>query len=183
MKRRTIIGIFFIVVALLKLADLWGIWYIDWLWKHPWPTYFAVFLLLYIGVELIISSYHRYPDQWLLRPLPIGEDGKRICCSVRYGGDKYVYHGESFHGARLNAFCGGIHLDLREAKITEDEEIDARTYLGGIELIVPKEVNVVVKKRNFIGGVSNETYHNVKPNTPCIHIVTSNFLGGVSIKN
>ena len=92
MKRRTIIGIIFIVVALLKLADLWGIWYIDWLWKHPWPTYFAVFLLLYIGVELIISSYHRYPDQWLLRPLPIGEDGKRICCSVRYGGDKYVYH-------------------------------------------------------------------------------------------
>ena len=56
MKRRTIIGIIFIVVALLKLADLWGIWYIDWLWKHPWPTYFAVFLLLYIGVELIISS-------------------------------------------------------------------------------------------------------------------------------
>ena len=59
MKRRTIIGIIYIVVALLKLADLWGIWYIDWLWKHPWPTYFAVFLLLYIGVELIISSYHR----------------------------------------------------------------------------------------------------------------------------
>ncbi len=33
-----------------------------------------------------IDSYRRDPDQWLQRPLPIGEDGKRIRCSVHYGG-------------------------------------------------------------------------------------------------
>ena len=32
-----------------------------------------------VGVSLIIDSYRRNPDQWLQRPLPIGEDGKRIC--------------------------------------------------------------------------------------------------------
>ncbi|MBR5747542.1 MAG: hypothetical protein IKY01_02005 [Prevotella sp.] len=32
-----------------------------------------------VGVSLIIDSYRRDPDQWLQRPLPIGEDGKRIC--------------------------------------------------------------------------------------------------------
>ncbi len=183
MKRRKIIGIIFIVGALLKLADMWGIYQLDGLWNHPWTAYIGPLLILYIGVELIISSYSRYPSQWLHRPLPIGDDGKRICCSVRYGGDEYVYHGEPFHGARLDAFCGGIRLDLREAVITEDEEIDIHTFLGGVELFVPQSVNVVVKSRSFIGGVGNEAARNVTPGTPCLHISASNFFGGVSIKN
>ena len=43
-------------------------------------------------------------------------------------------------------------------------------------------VNVVVKSRSFIGGVGNETDGNPKPNVPSLHIVASNFFGGVSIK-
>ncbi|MBP5380435.1 MAG: hypothetical protein J6Y39_01725 [Bacteroidaceae bacterium] len=61
---------------------------------------------------MIVYNYRRDPDQWLKRPLPIGEDGKRICCSARYGGDEYIYRGEPFHGARLDAFCGGIRMDF-----------------------------------------------------------------------
>lgn len=91
--------------------------------------YLSIFVLLYVGVHLIIESYRRDPDQWLHRPLPIGENGKRICCSAHYGGDEYIYHGEVFHGARLDAFCGGIRMDLRGAVITEDEEIEIHTLL------------------------------------------------------
>ena len=186
MKLRTIIGIVFIVASLTKLATIWGL--IKWSWftkvsEEPWVTYFCIFLLIYVGVSLIIDSYRRDPDQWLQRPLPIGEDGKRICCSVHYGGDEYVYHGETFHGARLDAFFGGIRMDLREAKITEDEEIDIHTFCGGIELIVPATVNVIVKSQNFIGGVGNHATHTAEPKAPTIHIVASNFIGGVDIKN
>ena len=156
MKPRTIIGIFFIVTSLLKLATLWG--FLHWRWfetlsEGPWAMYLSIFVLLYVGAHLVVDSYRRDPDQWLRRPLPIGEDGRRIRCSVHYGGDEYVYHGETFHGARLDAFCGGIRLDLREATITEDEEIDIHTFFGGIEIIVPTTVNVEVKSQNFIGGV------------------------------
>ena len=70
-----------------------------------------------------------------------------------------------------------------EAVITEDEEIDIHTFLGGVELYVPSTVNVVVKSRSFIGGVGNETDRNPKPNVPSLHIVASNFFGGVSIKD
>ena len=183
MKRRTIIGIIFIVAALLKLADMWGIVQLDWLWQHQWTMYLGVFLILFIGVELVISSYRHNPEQWLQRPLPTGEEGKRICCSVHYGGDEYIYHGEPFHGARLDAFCGGLRLDLREAVITEDEEIDIHTFMGGIELIVPKEINIVVKSRNFIGGVSNHAGMSVKNGAPSLHVIVSNFFGGVSIRD
>ena len=162
MKPRTIIGIIFIVASLLKLATIWG--FIHWSWftqisEQPWVTYFCIFVVLYVGVNLIIDSYRRDPDQWLQRSLPIGEDGKRICCSVHYGGDEYVYRGETFHGARLDAFCGGI------------------------EIFVPTTVNVEIKSQSFIGGVGNHAMHTADPKAPTLHIVASNFLGGVDIKN
>lgn len=181
MSRRTIVGIVFIVAALLKLADMWGIVHLD--WNHSWTEYFGPVLLLYIGVELIIYSYSHNPSQWLQRPVPQGEDGKRICCAVRFGADEYTYRGEPFHGARLDAFCGGLRLDLRQAAISEDEEIDIHTYLGGVELLVPADVNVEVKSHSFIGGVGNQTGGRIIPGAPCIHITASNFLGGVSVKH
>lgn len=180
MTRRTIIGIIFIVAALLRLADMWGVIQLN--WEHSWTAYFGPLLLLYIGAELVIYSFNRNPSQWLQRPVPQGEDGKRISCAVRFGADAYRYQGEVFHGARLDAFCGGLRLDLREAVVTEDEEIDVHTFLGGVELCVPSDVNVVVKSHSFIGGVGNETSGRSVLGAPCLHIVASNFLGGVSIK-
>ena len=180
MTRRTIIGIVFIVAALIKLADMWGIVHLD--WNHSWTEYFGPVLLLYIGVELVVYGFNHNPSQWLQRPVPQGEDGKRICCSVRFGADEYVYRGEPFHGARLDALCAGLRLDLREAVISEDEEIDVHTFLGGVELLVPPTVNVLVKSHSFIGGVGNETAGRTIPDAPCIHISASNFFGGVSVK-
>jgi hypothetical protein len=183
MKTRTIIGILLIVAGAWKLANLWGIIENDWLWCQPWTVYVALAALIYLGAMLIVNSYRRDPDQWLQRPLPIGEDGKRICCSVHYGGDEYIYRGEVFHGARLDAFCGGIRMDLRNAVITEDEEIEIHTFCGGIELFVPQTVNVVVKSRSFIGGVGNHATRTVGQEGPSLHIIAYNFLGGVDIKN
>jgi hypothetical protein len=183
MKPRTIFGIVLIVAGLWKLANMWGIVENDWLWSQPWTAYIVPVLLIYVGVSTIINSYRKDPDQWLQRPVPINEDGKRIVCCVHYGGDEYVFRGEPFHGARLDAFCGGIRMDLREAVITEDEEIDIHTFCGGIELFVPTTVNVVVKSRNFIGGVGNHATHVVGSEAPCLHIVADNFIGGVDIKN
>ena len=179
MNRRTIIGIIFIVAALLKLADMWGVLNLN--LARPWTEYFGSLLLLYIGCELVIYSFKHNPSQWLRRPLPLGEDGKRINCAVRFGGDEYIYRGETFHGARLDAFCGGLRLDLRKALITEDEEIDIHTFLGGVEVLVPDTVNVVVSSHSFIGGVGNDTAPR-PDNAHTVHITASNFLGGVSVK-
>ena len=183
MNRRTMIGIICIVAGLMMLANMWNIVRFDWLWQQPWTAYIAPVLLLLLGVRLIISSFRHNRDKWLQRPVPIGEEGKRIRCSVSFGRDEYVYHGEPFHGARLEAYCGGIRLNLRDASINEDEEIDIHTFMGGVELIVPSSVNVVVNSRSFIGGVGNETTSTVRKDAPNLHIIASNVLGGVSIRN
>ena len=180
MTRRTIIGIIFIVAALLKLADMWGILNLN--WDHAWTEYFGPLLLLYVGIELVIYGFSHNPSQWLRRPVPQGEYGKRICCSVHFGADEYVYQGEPFRGARLDAFCGGLRLDLRNAVISEDEEIDIHTFLGGVELQVPNNVNVIVKNHSFVGGVGDETGECTDQGAPTLHITASNFLGGVTVK-
>ena len=186
MKRRTIIGVIFVVASLVKLASIWGL--IHWSWleraeEEPWAVYFGPFLLIYIGLHLIVEGILHDRDLWLQRPLPDSDEGKRLRSSVYFGGDEYVYCFDLFRGALLQAFCGGIRLDLREAVITEDEEIDIRTIFGGVELIVPRDVAVEVRSRSIIGGVGNETDRNVAPDAPCLHIVASNYFGGVSVKN
>ena len=185
MTRRKIIGIIFIVVAMMKLMSMLGIFHLnwfDWVWNHPWTDYLGPILLLIIGVELIVSSYQRNPSQWLQRPVPQSEEGKRINCAVSFGGDKYVFRGEPFHGARLDAFFGGLRLDLRQAGINEDEEIDTHPFAGGVEILVPTNVNIEVQSRSFIGGVGNETVGRNIPGAITLHIIASNILGGVSIK-
>ncbi|MBR5688269.1 MAG: hypothetical protein IKX36_09975 [Prevotella sp.] len=182
MTKRTIIGIILIVAALLQLANLWNIIQWEWLWRQPWTSYIAPTLLLYVGVTLLISSFRHHRDQWLQRPVPQGDEGKRIRCSVRFGGDEYIYHGETFHGAQLDTLCGGLRLDLRDAVITEDEAIDIQTVFGGIEIFVPRNVNVKVKSRSLFGGVGNEAINLAEKDTPCLHIVVRNYFGGVSIK-
>ena len=73
-------------------------------------------------------------------------------------------------------------MDLRKAVISEDEEIDIHTFMGGVELLVPPTVNVIVKSHNFLGGVDNQTDGRSIPDAPTIHISASNFLGGVDVK-
>ena len=74
-------------------------------------------------------------------------------------------------------------MDLRNAAITEDEEIEIHTFFGGIELFVPQTVNVLVKIRSFIGGVGNHASRTAEKDAHCLHIIADNFIGGVDIKN
>ena len=82
MTKRTLWGIILIVAGLLKLADMWDILHWEWLWSQPWTEYIAPALLIYLGGDVIINGFRHSHDQWLDRPVPVGEDGKRSCCNL-----------------------------------------------------------------------------------------------------
>ncbi len=183
MVTRFLLGIILVVMGLLKLGDMFDLVDADWLWQQPWTAYVAPAALILFGFDLIFRRREHRHEQFLQRPVPSSEEGKRIVCRTKFGGDEYVYHGETFHGASLEVFCGGIRLDLREATITEDEEIDIHNSCGGIEIIVPRTVNVAVQSRSFLGGVENNANSTTLHSAPTIHIVASNFCSGVEIRN
>ncbi len=183
MVTRFLLGIILVAMGLLKLGDMFDLVDADWLWQQPWTAYVAPAALILFGFDLIFRRREHRHEQFLQRPVPSSEEGKRIVCRTKFGGDEYVYHGETFHGASLEVFCGGIRLDLREATITEDEEIDIHNSCGGIEIIVPRTVNVAVQSRSFLGGVENNANSTTLHSAPTIHIVASNFCSGVEIRN
>ena len=74
------------------------------------------------------------------------------------------------------------YLEAKDAIIDHDVQIDVHTAMGGVEIFVPSNVNVVVKSNSFMGGVGNDTRRN-PADSRCINVRVSNFMGGVTIRN
>ena len=88
---------------------------------------------------------------------------------------------KDFKGANLDAVFGGITLDLRNAKLSDETIIKSSSIFGGIDIMIPKDVNIEVKATPIFGGVSNKIVNN-KDNNKTIYIDAFCMFGGVDIK-
>ncbi|MGM9699185.1 MAG: LiaF domain-containing protein [Prevotella sp.] len=180
---RVIIGLVLLVWGATKLLTMTGIWDFAWLYAQPWTDYVLPSCALILGLKLLsMNGCHKNP-QWNTKRLPAPDADGRMRLSVSMGGDDYSFAGESFYGADVEAFMGGIRLDLRQAKVNNDVTLKVHTFMGGVELYVPDNVNITVSSSSFIGGVDNKASRTHNPNVPTISINAQNFIGGVSIKN
>ena len=182
MNLKSIIGLILTAIAVILLADLSGIFHWDWLLSQPWVQYIGAFAVLILGLTWLFDDLIDDHDRCVNRPATEVEKGKRPRMSVIFGGDDYTYQGQHFYGAVLDATFGGLRLDLRDAIIDHDVQIDVHTAMGGVEIFVPSNVNVVVKSNSFMGGVGNDTRRN-PADSRCINVRVSNFMGGVTIRN
>lgn len=88
---------------------------------------------------------------------------------------------EVFKGCNLDAVFGGITLDLRNADIEKETVIKASCIFGGIDILLPDDVNVILKSTPIFGGVSNRL-RNKRDNKKTIYIDAFCLFGGVDIK-
>lgn len=88
---------------------------------------------------------------------------------------------EQFKGANLDVVFGGITLDLRNAKLDKETIIKASSIFGGIDILLPDDVNVELKTTPIFGSVSNKLRNN-KDNKKTIYIDAFCLFGGVDIK-
>lgn len=98
-----------------------------------------------------------------------------------FSGQNVVKDGEKFEGVSLDAVFGSVELDLRKAKIEKEAIITASAIFGGIDIMVPEDVSVVVKSTPIFGGVSNKSNKN-KDSKKIIYIEAFCMFGGVEIK-
>ena len=73
-----------------------------------------------------------------------------------------------------------MECDLRKAIIENDCAIQVTAVFGGIDIMVPDNVNVKVNSNSIFGGVSNKTSAN--PNAPTLYINATCMFGGADIK-
>jgi uncharacterized protein DUF1707 len=81
------------------------------------------------------------------------------------------------------AFWGGGTVDLREARFTEREaRIRAFAIMGGIDVIVPDDVEVVVRGLGIMGAFDDNATGPGAPGAPRVIVGGFSFWGGVNVK-
>ncbi len=138
-----------------------------------------VFIIL-VGLGILSNSFKSNNVAEKMKEVK-GESLKETDIAAIFSGQKINFAGQEFRGIELNAIFGGIELDLREANIKKDQVIEATAIFGRIDIMVPQNVNVVVKPIGIFGGTSNSTRKS-KDNKVTIYVTSTAIFGGVEIK-
>ena len=167
-----LIGLLVGVALLLACQDVisFGL-----LWKLLVPA-----IIIIIGLALIFKSAFNKQISAEIKNLSGKIDDAEI--SAVFSGQNVDMKGEKFTGKKVSAVFGGLKLDLREAIIKEDVVIDANAVFGGIDILVPENVNVKVKSSAVFGGVKSKREKAANEKDPTIFVNGSALFGGIEIK-
>ncbi|MGN0243528.1 MAG: LiaF transmembrane domain-containing protein [Lachnospiraceae bacterium] len=167
------IGLFIGVFLLLCCQ---GIMSFDYLWKLAVPA-----IVILIGLKMILGNAFGNQSEEILKKLEQNGEGLFETCAV-FSGQNIRFDGEKFHGAELTAVFGGLKCDLRGAVIENDCVINACSIFGGIDLIVPEQVNVKIRSNSLFGGVSDKRNLPVGNYTATLYVNGTCMFGGVEIR-
>ena len=171
-KTGNIIGLLVGVILLLGMQNI-----IDFnlIWKLLLPS-----IIVIIGLSLIFKNTFNSKINNEIKKLNNKNTKDNEYCAT-YSGQRIDFPNEEFKGATLNSVFGSITCDLREAKIKEDVVINASSVFGGIDIIVPDDVNIKIKSNSIFGGVNNKKKNN-EDKKYTIYVNASCLFGGVDIK-
>ena len=171
-KTGNIIGLLVGVILLLGMQNI-----IDFnlIWKLLLPS-----IIVIIGLSLIFKNTFNSKINNEIKKLNNKNTKDNEYCAT-FSGQRIDFPNEEFKGATLNSVFGSITCDLREAKIKEDVIINASSVFGGIDIIVPDDVNIKIKSNSIFGGVNNKKKNN-EDKKYTIYVNASCLFGGVDIK-
>lgn len=138
-------------------------------------------LLILVGLSIMFKDMINSKVSKKIKELS-KENRKLNDYIATFGGQKVKYPSKEFNGAIANAIFGGIDMDLTDAIVSKDVVINATSIFGGINIIVPLDVNVEVKSRAIFGGTANKTLKIEGENVHTIYVDSFALFGGVDIK-
>ncbi|MGE5454130.1 MAG: LiaF transmembrane domain-containing protein [Methylocystaceae bacterium] len=99
-----------------------------------------------------------------------------------FSGNDTKNSSQNLQGGSATAIFGGVTLDLREAKVTQNITFNTTAMFGGVAILVPPQVRVRVTGVPLFGGNDVKV---VSPNDESLPLVTFNCIsifGGTEIK-
>ncbi len=142
------------------------------LWKLLFPI-----IVIIIGLKLILKNINSGKNIIKFNKKSVNAKN----ANAIFSGKELNFNGQVFEGARLTTVFGGIMCDLRDAYIEKDCVIEAFSAFGGLELIVPENINVVDNTNCIFGGISNVTAS--VPDVPTLYLNGTCVFGGIDIRN
>ncbi len=170
-KSGNLIGIAVGVLLLLCCLDVLSF---GMLWRLILPI-----CSVFIGFKLFFGGILRN------RANQVFDDMKQNGSTPRMGyaafsGCDMNFAGEKFEGADVTAVFGGVKCDLREAVIEQDCAIRVTAVFGGIDVLLPPNVNVKVEASCIFGGISDKSGKTA--GAPTLYINGLCMFGGVDVK-
>lgn len=108
--------------------------------------------------------------------------GERISSVAVFSGKDICINRTVFAGGTVTAVFGGIDLNLKNAIIREDITIEAKAVFGGIDILVPPNVRVVVDSTSVLGAIDNGVMPQANgKKIPTIYVKGTCVFGGVDV--
>ena len=165
-----------LIIGILLLLACRDILDFDLIWKLTIPV-----LLILVGINLIFKDkIDRKMEKKRKELKEKGQQMEEYCAT--FGEIKEDFNNQEFNGANVTAVFGSVDLDLRKAVINEDKFVKTSAIFGGIEILVPENVNIKVKSVPIFGATSNKTGRKFDEKLPTIYVDSFCMFGGVDIK-
>ena len=171
------LGVFF----LLSNLSLWA-WDVGQLWP-----------LLLVLLGLVIIGRLGRPSRWMRRRIGRRRSGSaRETVVAHVSSGSYVFSGgrervtsQEYRGGAVSAICGGLELDLREARLGDDQvTLEVRVVCGGMEIKVPKDWMVHLQPSVVLGGAELQRRQPKFEDASGELVITGRVIcGGVEVKN
>jgi len=169
-KWGNIMGLGVGVVLLLCAQDILEF---DIMWKLIVPA-----IIIMIAVKMIVNGFRSKSRDDII--INVNIDGEIPAGTAIFGGKDMNFDGQKFDGCELTAIFGGVDCDIRNAIIEHDCTIRATSIFGGVDIKMPKNVNVKVNSTNIFGGTSDEC--GKTPDAPVtVYIESVSIFGGVDL--
>lgn len=165
-----------LLIGIALLLCCQGILDFSMMWKLLIPA-----ILIAVGVCFIFKDVVGGKINKEIKKLNANKKGDTEYCAT-FSGQNINYDNQEFNGADLTSVFGGVKCDLRNAIINSDQVINASATFGGIDILVPSNVQVKVKSTPIFGGVSDKTAHTASTEAPTIYVNATCVFGGVEIK-
>jgi hypothetical protein len=144
-----------------------------------WPL-----VLVLIGVRMVTQAY--YSDASDSPDASDGDAGSIVSAISILGGVDRRITSQDFKRAEITAFLGGGKLDLRGAKLAGGQAVvHVLAVMGGFQVIVPDNWNVIIEATAFMGGVDDRRRPpaTIDPAAPRLILRGFVMMGGVEIKD
>lgn len=138
-------------------------------------------LIVVVGLCLIFKDVFNKDAKEAIKRIKTRNFPKKKCTAV-FSGHNSAFPGETFYGADAYALLGNLEIDLRGSVITEDIVINVGAVFGGIDILLPQNVNAELCTTPFFGGVGNKTGRPFTPGIPTVFINGICAFGKVDVK-
>lgn len=89
---------------------------------------------------------------------------------------------EAVEEINIRSYLGGVNLDLSKALLAQETDIDIYGLMSGIVIKVPPMVRVILNGTNILSGFANMVPNYETEDLPTVYVTAECIMSGVSVQ-